>query len=130
MRKRSSKRLAELCGKLALEKKGENVKILDLRELTSIADYFVIISGETPVHLKAIADYIEDKIKEKRNEIVWHREGEEGSRWILLDYVDVVVHIFTPETRDYYGIESFWGDAPFKEILYATRSCRTIKKKD
>lgn len=130
MRKRSSVTLANLCAKLALEKKGENVRLIDLRELTTIADFFVIVSGESPLHLQSIADYIEEKVKEKRKERVWHREGENGERWVLLDYVDVIVHIFTPETRDFYALESFWGDAPQKEIRYASARRRASKKED
>lgn len=110
------RRLALFAGKLALDKKAFNIKILDLRKLSNIADFFVICSAEVELHAKAIADHIIESLT-KKGVKVWHNEGYEASRWILLDYVDVVVHIFLKETREFYGLERLWGDAPLKEIL-------------
>lgn len=105
------KRLALAAAKLALDKNGLDVVILDLRKLTDVASYFVICTGSVDVHVKAIADNIVDELKSK-NVRVWHVEGYKGLSWVLLDYVSVVVHIFQPESRNYYALEKLWGDAP------------------
>ena len=93
------------------EKKGEEIVVLDLREVTDITDFFIISSGTSNTHLKAIADEIREKIKDEVNVIPWHVEGYEMQKWILIDFVDVVVHIFTPDTREYYSLERLWDDA-------------------
>lgn len=104
-----------MAGKLALEKKAGEVKILDLRKLTDVADYFVICSGEVDVQIKSIADNISEGLK--RNGVkLWHLEGYSALNWVLLDYVTVVVHIFREETRRYYSLEKLWGDAPVEEM--------------
>jgi ribosome-associated protein len=109
------KRLAYLAGKLALEKKATDVKILDLRKLSTICDFFVICSASVEIHAKAIADSIIENL-EKRGIKVWHHEGYQACRWILLDYVDVVVHIFLSEVREFYELEKLWGDAKTEEL--------------
>lgn len=109
------KRLAYLAGKLALDKKATDVKILDLRKLSPICDFFVICSASVEVHAKAIADSIMENL-EKKGIRAWHHEGYQASRWILLDYVDVVVHIFLNEVRDFYELEKLWGDAKTEEL--------------
>jgi len=111
---KSSKRFVNKVAKLALSKKAENIISLDLRGLTGTCDFFVICEGATDVHVKAIADAILEGMEEV-GERVWHVEGYEAKRWILLDYVDVVVHVFDPETRDYYQLERLWGDAKLQE---------------
>ena len=88
---------------------------MELNELTSIADYFVICSGFSNTQVKAISDHIQDELRKNRVR-PWHREGYSNLQWILLDYVDVVVHIFQPETRDFYNLERIWGDAKITEI--------------
>jgi ribosome-associated protein len=108
-------RLAELAGKLALGKKAFDVKILDLRKLSAVTDFFVICSAQVDIHAKAVADSILENL-EKKGIKVWHNEGYQTSRWILLDYVDVVVHIFLKETRDFYALEKLWGDAQMEEL--------------
>lgn len=110
-----SRLLAERIARLSLEKKALDVVILDLRKITSITDFFVICTGETDVQVKAITDHIEEEL-EKENIRAWHREGYEYLRWVLLDYVDVVAHVFQPETRAYYSLESLWGDAEITEL--------------
>ena len=110
-----SEELALYIANLTLEKKAENVTIMDLREVTSITDYFVICSGDSDVQVKAISDFILDKLKEEDIKI-WHTEGYQGLNWVLLDLVDVVVHIFKPEIREYYNLEKLWGDAKFIEV--------------
>ena len=109
------KRLAYLAGKLALDKKATDVKILDLRKLSPICDFFVICSASVEIHAKAIADSIIENL-EKKGIRVWHHEGYQACRWILLDYVDVVVHIFLNEVREFYELEKLWGDAKTEEL--------------
>ncbi len=104
--------LAESIGNLALSKKAENIIILDISKITSMTDYFVICSADTDIQVKAIADAIRRGTETKP----WHVEGYEYLSWVLLDYVDVVVHVFKTETRDYYQLERLWADAPTIEI--------------
>ncbi len=96
---------------LIKSKKGYDIKILDLRKLSSIADYFVICSADSDRQVKAIADEIDKKLSEQGIKS-FHKEGYEALNWILLDYFDVVVHIFKVESRLYYNLERLWGDAP------------------
>ena len=98
---------------LALSKKAENVLSMDLRGLSSACDIFVICTGTSDVQVKAIADAVKDGMTDD-GEKPWHVEGTDGKRWILLDFVDVVVHVFNRETRDYYQLERLWGDAKFE----------------
>lgn len=81
--------------------------------MTSIADYFVVVSGAVDVHLKAVVDHILEELK-KEKVAPLHIEGYENMRWILIDFVDVVVHLFLPQTRDFYGIERLWAEAEKK----------------
>ena len=111
----SSQRLANLIGEYALEKKATDIKVLDLRKLADITDYFLICSAEVELQARAIADHIIESLRKKGIK-AWHAEGYQNSKWILLDYVDVVVHIFLDETREFYGLERLWGDAKVKEI--------------
>jgi ribosome-associated protein len=113
--KTTPRRLAHLAGKLALEKKAFDVKVLDLRKLSSVCDFFVICSANVEVHAKAIADWVIENLEE-RGVRYWHNEGYQACRWILLDYVDVVVHIFLPAVREFYSLEKLWGDAKIEEI--------------
>ncbi len=105
--------LPELIGRLALSKKAENVLTIDVRGLTSITDYFVICSADTEVQVKAIADAIRKGTPHKP----WRLEGLEHLHWVLLDYIDVVVHIFKTSERNYYQLERLWSDAPIREIV-------------
>ena len=85
--------------------------MLDLRELAGVSDYFVIVSAASEVQTKAIADFIEEQLRESHGVKPWHVEGKDGRRWVLLDYIDVVVHVFHERTREYYLLERLWGDA-------------------
>ncbi len=113
---KSSKSLAEKIGFLSLSKKAENILIFDLRELTSITDYFVICSGNSDKHIKAITDAITEGVYKDLKINPWHIEGYTYLRWVLIDYVDVVAHIFLKEIREYYDLERLWGDAKIIEI--------------
>ncbi|MGE5499098.1 MAG: ribosome silencing factor, partial [Syntrophothermus sp.] len=85
--------------------------ILDLRKLTSIADYFVICSADSDTQVKAIADQVDDELS-KNGIKCYHKEGLTALNWVLLDYFDVVVHVFKNDARKYYNLEKLWGDAP------------------
>ena len=94
------------------EKKGNDIVRLDLRELnSSVTDYFVICNADSSTQVKAIADSVEDEIYKSTKVMPRHKEGLENADWIILDYFDVVVHIFKTEKRNFYGIEDLWGDA-------------------
>ena len=110
-----SKELASKIATLILEKKGEDVIIQDLRRVTSMTDFFVICSANVDVQAKAILDHIKDQLVYQSIK-PWHTEGNAQSAWILLDFVDVVVHIFNKESRKFYGLERLWGDAQTTEI--------------
>ena len=114
-RKPSTKRLARRIANYLLEKKAQDVLIMDLRKLTTMTDFFILCSGDSNVQVKAIVDNVEEKMK-KRKIRAWHREGYQNLNWVLLDYVDVVVHIFHKDTRDFYCLESLWGDAKIETI--------------
>jgi ribosome-associated protein len=104
-----------MAGRLALEKKGFDVKILKLKSISSVCDYFVIASGEADVQVKAIGKAIYDGLVEAGYK-PYHREGMNEGNWILLDYLDVVVHVFYEPTRRFYALENLWGDAPVEEL--------------
>lgn len=94
------------------EKKGNDVVRLDLRELkSSVTDYFVVCNADSSTQVKAIADSVEEEIYKALKANPRHKEGQETAEWIILDYFDVVVHIFKTEKRHFYGLEELWGDA-------------------
>lgn len=115
MKKLSALALARTAGRLALSKKGFDIKILRLKSISSVCDYFVVVSGEADVHVKAIGNSIYDGLVEMGYK-PYHREGMGEGNWILLDYIDVVVHVFLERTRQYYALEKLWGDAPVEEL--------------
>lgn len=95
------------------EKKGENIISLDLRKIPeAVADFFIICEANNPTLLKAIADEVEFFVKEKTGEPAYKHEGRQAQQWILIDYVNVVVHIMLPEPRKFYQLEEMWSDAP------------------
>ena len=105
----------KLIKNLLEDKKAENIVILDVSKLTNLADYFIIASANSTTHAKALADYLEEEL-EKRGITIDHIEGKEQGNWVLLDLLDTIVHIFTPETREYYGLEWIWADAKKVEV--------------
>ena len=115
MKKNLPLELARMAGRLALEKKGFDVRILKLKELSSVCDYFLIVSGEADIHVKAIAQAIIEGLKEA-GERPMHVEGMVEGNWVLLDYIDVIVHVFKEPTRQFYSLERLWGDAPIEEL--------------
>lgn len=99
------------------EIKGVDVQILDLREIeNTVCDYFIICSGTSNTHVNAISGIIQKQVGKLGKEKPWHVEGEGMSEWILIDYVNIVVHVFQKRIREYYDIESLWGDAKITQI--------------
>ena len=108
----SSSNLAARIAQFALDKKAEKVVSLNVKDLTNITDEFVICSSDTNIQVKAIADSIRKSTDTKPIRV----EGYEHLNWVLLDYIDVIVHIFKTAERNYYNIEKLWGDAPIREF--------------
>ena len=98
-------------GELALERKAADVVLMDLRGISSATDWFVLASGASDVQVKAIAEHVIDELK-KEGERPAHVEGLDTGRWVLVDYITFVVHVFHPQSRDFYQLEGLWGDAP------------------
>jgi ribosome-associated protein len=102
------------------DKKAKNIVALDLRKLNNrVVDKFIICHADNDRQVEAIARNVEEEVREKLNDRPWHKEGFENKEWILLDYVNIVVHVFLDEKRDFYAIEELWGDAEtekFKDV--------------
>jgi ribosome-associated protein len=107
--------LAKKIAQLTLTKKAANVIILDLRKITDIADFFVVCSADSDTQVKAVADAVTEGT-EKLGMPVWRSEGMSQRQWVLLDYVDVVAHIFHRDARRFYGLEKLWGDAKSEAV--------------
>jgi ribosome-associated protein len=103
-------RLLRAAADAATSKKAHDPVALDLRELDGVADYFLILSGGSEVQVKAIAEAVEERLRELGHR-PWHVEGLAGRRWVLMDYIELVVHVFHERTREYYLLERLWGDA-------------------
>lgn len=106
----SALELLKIAADAAMAKKARDPIALDLRDLSGVCDYFFICSAASEVQVKAIAESVEERLRE-RGARPWHIEGLEGRRWVLLDYVEVVVHVFHEKTREYYMLDRLWGDA-------------------
>jgi len=104
-------KLAKRAAAIILDKLGDDVVVLDLRGRSPLADYFVIATAASTIHTQAIAEELALELK-REGERMHHAEGAENGLWILLDYFNVVVHIFCGETRQFFGLERLWGDAP------------------
>jgi ribosome-associated protein len=112
----SPERLATTIAAHAADKKAIDIVALDLREVAGYTDFFVICSGNTDRQAKAIHDAIHQGLKKEHGLLPRRVEGVSEARWILMDYLDVVVHVFTPDTRDFYRLESLWGDVPRRDF--------------
>lgn len=109
--------LAELVVKGMQEKKASDICVIDLKSLNNaVSDYFIISSANSDTQLDAIARAVEEEVFKLTNQNPWQSEGRIHKEWILLDYVDVVVHIFLKEKREFYALEELWGDAPIRYI--------------
>ncbi len=111
-----TKEMLNIITEALLDKKAKSITLLDVSDLTSLTEYFVICHGSSDVQIKAMADAVESDVKEKLGEKVWKKEGTDNRTWIILDYVNVVVHVMSEEKRDYYAIERMWNDAKITEI--------------
>jgi ribosome-associated protein len=109
-------RLAELVAGYAADVKAIDLVELDLRDVLGYTDYFVICSGNTDRQTKAIHDRIHEGMKKEHQVLPRRVEGLAESRWILMDYLDVVVHVFTPDAREFYRLEQLWGEAPKRAV--------------
>lgn len=98
------------------DKKAHDVTVMDMRKVSGVADFFVIGTGDSDLQIRAVADAIRERIGEQCDERPWHTEGTNNWQWVLLDYVDVVAHIFSPEKRTFYDLERLWGDAPMERL--------------
>ena len=113
----SSEKLSEEIVKGMQEKKALDIVVMDLRKVkNAVADFFVICSGNSDKQLDAIADSVDEQVYKALKENPWHTEGKNNKEWMLLDYIDVVAHVFRKDRRDFYALERLWGDADIKEI--------------
>lgn len=98
------------------EKKGENIISLDLRKIhEAVSDFFIVVSASSTTQVKAIADNVEEQVKKALGESAYMHEGHQAAQWVLIDYVNIVVHVMLPETRKFYRLEELWSDAPIME---------------
>ncbi|MDD2533730.1 MAG: ribosome silencing factor [Eubacteriales bacterium] len=104
----TAQELAHKIGIILDDKKAKDIEVIDVSEKTILADYFVIASGTSTTHVKALSDEVEFMLKEQDRRLADHVEGHDSSRWILLDYGDVVVHVFHTEERDFYSLDKLW----------------------
>jgi len=123
-----SKIFAEKIANVTFNKKAFDVKILDLRNLATFADFFIICSADSDTQVKAIADEVDKSLRDAGIKC-WHKEGYMALSWVLLDYVDVVVHIFKKESREFYNIEKLWGDAPTIDVEDPVLKKEVVKPK-
>jgi ribosome-associated protein len=114
--------LAVRAARAAAEKQGRDIRVLQVRHLIAITDYFVIVSGATDRQVKAIGDEVEEELRKAGVKPI-RREGERDLRWLLLDYADIIVHVFHEEDRAYYELERLWKDAP--DVQWEQASKRT-----
>lgn len=111
-----SEQLIDVISDALLDKLAKDITILNVQELTTLTDYFIVCHAQSDVQIKAIARNVLDETEEKLDETVWNKEGMESLRWVILDYVNVVVHIFLEEKREFYGIERMWSDAKITKV--------------
>ncbi|MEO9854050.1 MAG: ribosome silencing factor [Reichenbachiella sp.] len=113
----NSKTLSEAVMRGMREKKASDVVLMDLRNIgNAVADYFVICSGNSDTQIDAISDSIEVEVQKATSSDPWRKEGKENKEWVLMDYADVVVHIFRKDRREFYSLEKLWGDAIITSI--------------
>lgn len=109
-------RLAAHAVDAMLDKRAHDIVVIDLRGISGVAEYFVLGTGDSDLQVRAIANSVRDRIREQCDERVWHKEGLDHLEWVLLDYVDCVVHIFSGAKREHYDLERLWGEAPSEVV--------------
>lgn len=107
-----SERLARVCAEAAADKKGEDIQVIDLRGISDFTDFFVVCSGTSDPQLKAIAGGIRTRVREEFGRGAFSEDGAPTSRWVVIDFAQVIVHVFHHEARSFYMLEDLWGDAP------------------
>lgn len=112
---RATRATARRIAAFALERKAADVVVMDLRKVTDVTSFFIVCTGASTSQVKAIADHVLDACKKARLD-VYQVEGYDALRWVLIDLIDVVVHVFLPDVRGYYQLERLWGDAPFERL--------------
>ena len=113
----NSSNLVEIIINGIQEKKGKDIVSINLKSIdNAVCDYFVICHGDSTRQVDAIANSIEEEVKKNISENVWHKEGYENAEWILLDYIDVIVHVFQEQTREFYNLEGLWADAEIRKL--------------
>ena len=131
----NSKKLAELCRDFADNKKAENIVVLDVRKVSSVTDYFVVASGSSEPHLRAIVSEITDQLRDKHELRATRTDGHKGGAWVVLDFFDVIVHVMRADVRELYDLESLWSDAAritakqSKKSTAATPAAKAKKRK-
>ena len=111
----TTKELLEVVCNALLDMKAKGIVLMDVSDLTTLTEFFVVCHGTSDTQIKAISDNVIDEVREKLGEKVWKQEGKEARTWIILDYVNIVVHVMSEEKREFYSIERMWNDA---EITY------------
>lgn len=112
-----SEKLSKIIVQGMQEKKAKDIVVMDLRKVkNAVADFFVICSGNSDTQIESIADSVDEQVYKHLHENPWHTEGKSNKEWMLLDYVNVVAHIFKKDRRDFYSIENLWGDAQIEQI--------------
>ena len=125
----TSQNIVDFSVKGIQEKKGTEIVVINLKNIgNAVASYFVICTGNSDTQVNAIAESIEAEVYKNCKEDPWHKEGLQNKEWVLLDYVDVVIHIFKKEVREFYGIEDLWGDAEILEIEGAVEVKQKVSK--
>lgn len=111
-----ARQLAARAVDAVIDKKAKDVVVMDMRDVSGVADFFVLCTGESDRQIKAVAETVRETIREAYGELPWHTEGLDHLQWVLLDFVDVVVHVFDEEKRAFYDLERLWGDAPHETV--------------
>ena len=111
----NSQEIVEVITEALLSRKGKEITVLDVSKLTTLTDYFVVCHGNSDVQIKALSDAVVEDVREKTGERAWKKEGLQGRSWVILDFVNIVVHVMSKEKRDFYGLERMWNDA---EVTY------------
>jgi ribosome-associated protein len=123
-----AKKLAKLCCDYADNRKAENIVVLDVRDLSSVTDYFVIASGTSEPHLRAIVDEIADRLRDEHDIRPVRTDGSVQGAWVVLDFFDVIVHVMRTDVRERYDLENLWGDAARVKLKNTSRA-KTSKRK-
>jgi ribosome-associated protein len=124
-----SKKLAQLCRDFAENRKAENIVILDVRDLSSVTDYFVIASGTSEPHLRAIVDEITDELRDQHDLRPLRKDGTTQGAWVVLDFFDVIVHVMRTDARERYDLEGLWGDAARVKVKSKVKK-KSVKAKN